>query len=226
MKKFTVLIVVCAFALNACLPAAAPINSAPTVDVAGTVNAIANIANTQTQAAQPFATATPFQITATPTLEEPSATSTPVPIPNTDTPQPNLTTTPATATSGPAVNPTAMFTSTLVPGSPSLTPTLGILTYGTLPPANRPYTYITLVNKAHRQAYISLQVVTDQGYTIIEYPVKGTVKVKIPTGSYTYVVWVGGRQIVGYFKISKNDEPTLLLYKDKVVINKNSGSYP
>jgi hypothetical protein len=224
MKKFTVLVLVCVFALSGCLPAAAPVNSAPTVDIAGTVNAIANIANTQTQAAQPSPTSTPVQITATPTLEEPSATSTSVP--NTDTPQANLTTTPATATSGPAINPTATFTPTLVPGSPSLTPTLGILTYGTLPPANRPYTYITLVNKAQRQAYISLQVVTDQGYTIIEYPVKGTVKVKIPTGSYTYVVWVGGRQIVGYFIVSKHDEPTLLIYKDKVIINKNTSSYP
>src|SRR5258706_1987554 len=223
MKKFTVLVLVCAFVLSACLPAAAPINSAPTVDVAGTVNAIANIANTQTQAAQPSPTSTPVQITATPTLEEPSATSTP--IPNTDTPQPNLTTTPATATSGP-VNPAATSTSITVPGLPSLTPTLGVLTYGTLPPANRPYDYITLINKAQTQAYISLQLVTDQGCTIIEYPVKGTVKVKIPTGSYTYVVWVGGRQIVGYFNVSKHDEPTLLIYKDKVIVNKNTSSYP
>jgi hypothetical protein len=224
MKKFTVFVLVCAFALSACLPAAAPVNSAPTVDIAGTVNAIANTAIALTQTAQPSPTATPVQITATPTLEEPSATSTT--IPNTDTPQPNLTTTPATATSGAAVNPTATFTPTLVPGLPSLTPTLGVLTYGTLPPANRPYVYITLINKAQRQAYISLQVVTDQGYTIIEYPVKGTVKVKIPTGSYTYVLWVGGRQIVGYFNVSKHDEPTLLIYKDKVIINKNTSSYP
>jgi len=224
MKKFTVLVVICVFVLSACLPAAAPANSAPTVDVAGTVNAIANIANTQTQAAQPTSTSTPVQVTATPTLVEPSATSTLVPT-NTDTPQPNLTTTPATATSGP-VNPAATSTLTAIPGAPSLTPTLGVLTYGTLPPANSPYVFITLVNKAQRQAYISLQVVTDQGYTIIEHPVKGTIKVKIPTGSYTYVVWVGGRQIVGYFKISKHDEPTLLIYKDKVVVNKGTSSYP
>jgi hypothetical protein len=224
MKKFTVLVLVCVFALSACLPAAAPVNSAPTVDIAGTVNAIANTAIALTQTAQPSPTPTPVQITATPTLVvEPSATNTP--LTNTDTPQPNLTTTPATATSGPA-NPTATFTTTAIPGLPSLTPTLGVLTYGTLPPANRPYTTITLVNKAQRQAYISLQVVTDQGYTIIEHPVKGTIKVKIPTGSYTYVVWVGGRQIVGYFNVSKHDEPTLLIYKDKVVINKNASSYP
>jgi hypothetical protein len=113
-----------------------------------------------------------------------------------------------------------------VPGLPSLTPTLGVLTYGTLPPANRPYTNITLVNKAKRQAYVSLQVVTDQGYTIIEYPVKGTIKVKIPAGSYTYVVWVGGVQIVGYFHVSQNDEPTLTIFKDKVTISNELISYP
>jgi len=220
MKKFTVLVLVCAFALGACLPAPVSTNSAPTVDVAGTVNSIAQTAVAQTLTAQPSPTTTPVQITATATLVEPSATNT-----NTDTPQANLTTTPATATSGPE-NQALTATPTAALGALTLTPTLGVLTYGTLPPANRPYTNITIINKAQRQAYISLQVVTDQGYTIIEYPVKGIVKIKIPTGSYTYVVWVGGRQIVGYFNVSKNDEPTLLIYKDKVVINKSTGSYP
>ncbi len=222
MKKFTVLVLVCAFVLSACLPAVTTPNSAPTVDIAGTVNAIANTAVAQTLTAQPSPTTTPVQITATATLVEPSATN---PITNTDIPQANLTTTPATATSGPE-NQALTATPTAALGALTLTPTLGVLTYGTLPPANRPYTNITIINKAQRQAYISLQVVTDQGYTIIEYPVKGIVKIKIPTGSYTYVVWVGGRQIVGYFNVSKNDEPTLLIYKDKVIINKNFSSYP
>ena len=221
MKKLTVLVLVCVFALSACAPAAP--NSVPPVDVAGTVDAIAKTAIALTQAAQPSSPNTPVQVTASSTLVEPSATN----VPSTNTPVPNLTTTPATATSGPAdsVIPTATFTP-VIPGSPSLTPTLGVLTYGTLPPANTPYTRITLINKSKRQAYISLQVVTDQGYTIIEYPVKGTVRVKIPVGSYTYVVWVGGRQIVGYFNVSKNDEPTILIYKDKVIVNKNFSSYP
>jgi hypothetical protein len=188
------------------------------------VNAIANTAIALTQTAQPSPT---IQDTATSTpVVEPSATDTPAG--NTNTPQPNLTTTPATATSGPLnpVNPTATFTPTAVPGLRTLTPTLGVLTYGTLPPANRPYIYASLINKAQRQVYISLQVVTDQGYTIIEYPVKRIVNIKIPVGSYTYVVWVGGRQIVGYFKVSKNDEVSILIYKDKVIINKNFASYP
>ena len=223
MKKFTVLVLVCAFALVACQPAPSTNNFAPAVDIAGTVNAIANTAIAQTQTAQPSPTIQ-NTVTATSTpVVEPSTTNTP--LVNTDTPQPNLTTTPATATSG-ALNPTATFTPTTVPGLPTLTPTLGVLTYGTLPPANRPYIYASLINKSQRQTYISLQVVTDQGYTIIEYPVKRIVNVKIPVGSYTYVVWVGGRQIVGYFNVSKHDEVNILIYKDKVVINKNYVSYP
>ena len=223
MNKFTVLVLVCAFTLGACLPANTSTTPAPTVDIAGTVDSIAKTAVALTQTAQPSPTTAPASDTPTPPIVEASATPTLV---NTDTPQPNLTTTPSTATSGPGDLITATFTPTAALGLPTLTPTLGVLTYGTLPPLNRPYTYITLINKAKRQAYISLQVVTDQGYTIIEYPVKGTVKVKIPTGSYTYVVWVGGRQIVGYFNVSKGTEPTLSIFKDKVVIDKGFGSYP
>jgi hypothetical protein len=188
------------------------------------VDSIANTAVALTQAAQPSPTTAPASDTPTPPVADASAT--PTVVANTDTPQPNLTTTPATATSGPGDLITATFTPTAALGLPTLTPTLGVLTYGTLPPANRPYTQITLINKSKRQAYISLQVVTDQGYTIIEYPVKGTVKVRIPTGSYTYVVWVGGRQIVGYFNVSKGVEPTLTIFKDKVVIDKGLASYP
>jgi hypothetical protein len=189
------------------------------------VNAIANTAVALTLTAQPSPTTAPVQDTATPPVVEASATNTDTPAADTATPVPNLTTTPATATNGPAPADTvSTATPTQVPGGPTLTPTNGVLTYGTLPPSNRPYTRITLVNKSKSQVYVSLQVVTDQGYTIIEYPVKKTVTVKIPTGSYTYVVWVGGRQIVGYFKVSVSDEPTFTIYKDKVIIG--AGSYP
>jgi hypothetical protein len=224
MKKFTVFALVCVFALGACLPTPASPNSAPTADVAGTVNSISNTAIAQTLTAQPSPTTAPVQNTSTPPIAEISTTS--APATDTGTPQPNLTTTPATATSGtllPGITPTITQTGTptvTVPsGSRTATPTLGVLTYGTLPPANNPYVGISLVNKSKRQAYISLQVVTDQGYTIIEHPVQGTVKIKIPTGSYTYVVWVGGRQLVGYFQVSKSDDLTITIYKDEIIIN-------
>jgi len=215
MNKFTVFALICAFTLGACSALQAPTNAAPVVDIAGTVNSIAQTAIAETLTAQPSPTATLVPDTATPPLAEPSATSTSVPI-NTDTPLPNLTTTLVTATEGFVASATPLVVGL---GSPSLTPTLGVLTYGTLPPKIVPYTSITLVNKSHRQAYVSLQVVTEiGGPTIIEYPVKSTVKVKIPVGSYTYVAWVGGRQLVGYFHVSRNDEPTLTIYKDKIEI--------
>jgi hypothetical protein len=223
MKKLTIFALVCVFALGACLPAPTSPNTAPTVDIAATVRSISNTAIAQTLTAQPSPTPTLVVDIATPTLlVEASPT-----LVNTDTPPANLTTTPATATSGPAdLTAPATFTPTIVSGAPTLTPTLGILTYGTLPPSNRPYTKITLVNKSKTQAYISLQVVTDQGYTIIEYPVKKTIKVSIPTGSYTYVVWVGGRQFIGYFNVAKGTEPTVTIFKDKVIVTKGSVSYP
>lgn len=225
MNKFTVFALVCAFALGACLPAPVSTNPTPVVDVAGTVNSIAQTAQAQTLTAQPSPTVTPVPDTVTPPIAEASAT--PTAILNTDTPQVNLTTTPATATSGPTdLAFTSTAAATTVSGAPTLTPTLGVLTYGTLPPSNRPYTNIILVNKSKTQAYISLQIVTDQGYTIIEYPVKGTITVSIPTGSYKYVVWVGGRQFAGYFNVSKGTEPTVTIFKDKVTFNKGSVSYP
>ena len=222
MKKLTIFALVCVFALGACLPAPTSPNTAPTVDIAGTVGSISNTAVAQTLTAQPSPTPTLVVDIANPTLVVDASPTTLV---NTDTPPANLTTTPAT--SGPAdLTAPATFTPTTVAGAPTLTPTLGVLTYGTLPPINRPYTKILLVNKSKRQAYISLQVVTDQGYTIIEYPVKKTVKVSIPTGSYTYVVWVGGRQFIGYFNVAKGTEPTITIFKDKVVVTKGSVSYP
>jgi len=219
MKKFTVFALICSLALGACSALSTPTISAPSVDIAGTVNSIAQTAVAQTLAAQPSPTTAPVLDTATPPLADASATPTQQ-LTDTDTPLPNLTTTVVTATSGLADSISATPTSTVASGSPSLTPTLGVLTYGTLPPAIVPYTEITLVNKSERQAYISLQVVTLKGGpTIIEYPVRKLVNVQIPVGSYTYVVWVGGRQIVGYFNVSKNKNLIITIFKDKVIVN-------
>ena len=224
MNKFTVFALVCALALGACQPPAPSTNATP--NIAETVNSIAQTAQAQTLTAQPSPTIVPVVDTATSIIGDASATSVPTST-DTNTPQPNLTTTPATATEGSA-KPASTFTATaaLANGSPTLTPTLGVLTFGTLPPKNAPYTQVTIINLSKRQAYISLQVVTDQGYTIIEHPVKGTIKVKIPVGYYTYVAWVGGRQFVGYFNVSKSDQPTIKIYKDKIIINEGPASYP
>jgi hypothetical protein len=115
-------------------------------------------------------------------------------------------------------NPANTSTATLVPGAPTLTPTLGILTYGTLPPSV-PFNTITVSNQSKRQAYISLQVTLNDGrYAILEYPVQGTIKVKAPIGSYLYVAWVGGNKMVGGFRLTSTDSLTIILFRDKVVL--------
>jgi len=222
MKKFTVFALFLGLALGACIPTPAPNNPAPTVDIAGTVNAIAKTAVAQTLTAQPSPTTALVTDTLppSPTLVAADTTS-----PNTDTPIPNLTTTPATATSGPGDTALPPTSTSLPSGAPTLTPTLGVLTYGTLPPLV-PYTEVTLINVSKREAYISLQTrVEPGGQTVLEYPVKRwSMVIKAPTGDYTYVVWVGGKQIVDYFHLGAAPL-TITIYKDKVEITKTV-SYP
>jgi hypothetical protein len=220
MMKKIALPLIAALILGACLPlpfTPTPGPNVPTVDVAGTVQAGQQTSVAQTLTALPTITVAPVTDTATPPVAQSTDTATGES--PTATFIPNLTTTPATSTSAPT---DSAFTSTATlapaPGGATLTPTLGILTYGTLPPAV-PYATVILVNKAKAQAYISLQVTTVQGGpTIIEYPVEGRVKILAPVGEYLYVAWVGGRKMVGNFRLRHDDELTITLYKDKVVI--------
>jgi hypothetical protein len=222
MKKTVILGVIVAFTLGACVLPAIPTsntgstpNTGPTADVAGTVDALLKTAVAQTVTAQPTITSalptdTPIAfVEASPVLVTTESS------PATLMSIPDLTTTPATATSGPADSTT---TATLAAGPSTLIPTLTIRTYGTLPPAV-PSGDITLVNKAKTQAYISLQVTSIDGrYAIIEYPVVGRISIKAPTGFYLYVAWVGGNKMVGNFRLSGNEDLSIILYKDKVVI--------
>ena len=215
MKNLT-LMVVAALVLGACLPFTQTLNTAPTVDVAGTVQASAQNSEAQTLTAQPTVVIAPITQTATLPILPSNTAAIESP---TASPAPNLTTIPATATAG-AVKPTFTSTATIAsaPGTATLTPSLGILKYGTLAPAV-PFATVILVNKSKAQAYISLQVTTVQGGpTIIEYPVEHSVKIQAPTGYYLYVAWVGGRKMVGNFRLHHDDELTITLYKDKVVI--------
>lgn len=217
MKK-TVLVVAAALLLGACIPSnLVPTQQQPNVDVAATANANLQTFVAQTLTAQPTPTAVPVTDTPTPTavLFEASPTET-----ATALPAPNLTTTPATATGGAPITATAP-----VSGARTLVPTLTVRLYGTLPPAV-PFGYITLINKAKAEAYISLQVTTRQGGpTILEYPVPGTEKIKAPSGYYLYVAWVGGNKMVGNFSLHEDDSLCITLYKDKVV-NGPCMSYP
>lgn len=210
-KNGVVLGFVLALLLGACsqLPGFTPTpGTGPTVDLF------------QTAVAQTL-TAVPPLITApiTDTATVPAASPTPV-LPVSDTPSvtftstapvTDLTTTPVTATSGPS-------TTTVPAGQVTPIWTLAVRKYGTLPP-DVPFTEVTLINKANAEAYISLQVTMNDGkYSILEYPVEGRFKIQAPIGSYLYVAWVGGNKMVGNFRLHHNDDLSITLYKDKVVI--------
>jgi hypothetical protein len=233
MKKSVVLLLsMLALLFGACsqIPGLTPTpGTGPTVDSAATSDALFKTAVAQTLTARPTLPSDPINNTATVPVASPvlsttdtatvaspvlSATETPTLVP-TSSPVTDLTTTPATATNGPA---NVTVTATLVVGQVTASPTLGIRTYGTLPPAV-PFSQITLINKANAEAYISLQVTMPDGkYSIIEYPVEGRIKIQAPVGSYLYVTWVGGRKMVGEFRLHQDDDLTITLYRDKVVI--------
>jgi hypothetical protein len=170
-----------------------------------------------------------LETTPPPDTETPTPVASPV-LSNTDTPGVTQTPTPIidlSATSGTATGfvPTATSLpanvtppATLAAGQVTPIWTLAIRTYGTLPPAV-PFSQVTLINKANTEAYISLQVTMPDGtYSIIEYPVEGRIKIDAPVGSYLYVAWVGGRKMVGEFRLSNNDDLSITLFRDRVVI--------
>lgn len=183
----------------------------------------------QTLTAQPTLPSDVITATATPVVTEtPTLVASPV-LSNTDTPTavqnatatlvPDLSATSITATGHvpTATNFPANFTPTAA-GQVTAIWTLAIRTYGTLPPAV-PFSQVTLINKANAEAYISLQVTMPNGeYSIIEYPVEGRVQIQAPVGSYLYVAWVGGRKLVGEFRLHNNDDLSITLFKDRVQI--------
>jgi len=223
MKKTVILGLIVALALGGCvLPAIPSTNTGstpdtgPTVDVAGTVDAILKNALAQTLTAQPTVTSVPPTDTPTPVLES-FVPVTVVASTFTPTLVTDLATTSATATSVPAA---ATFTATLAAANPATSiPTLTIRLWGTLPPAV-PASDIVLINKSKTQAYISLQVTSPDGrYAVLEYPVVGRIEIKAPIGSYLYVAWVGGNKMVGNFKLHGNEELSITLYKDKIDVH-------
>jgi hypothetical protein len=246
MKKSLVLYWGFAFLMGACQNIFTPTAPAgPTVDSAGTSDALFQTAIAQTLTAQPGQPTPTFVadlntptlvVDASPTLVVAIDTATLPPaspsLPPADAlaatatsaTLPAVTTVPGTSTfvietATPFLtNPTSA--TTLTSGQMTLTalPTLTVRLYGTLPPAV-PSSEITLVNRARTEAYISLQVTMPDGnYSILEYPVEGTVRVQAPVGHYLYVSWVGGRKTVGEFRLRQNDDLTIMLFRDRVEI--------
>jgi len=84
------------------------------------------------------------------------------------------------------------------------------LSYGRVP-LGTPYSTVKLVNKSSStDIYVSLQGVTRDGVKVIyEYPVEDSLKVKVPTGEYTYVAWANAQEFVGYFHLGQGVDRTL-----------------
>jgi hypothetical protein len=234
MKKTVVLASLLALVFSACsqIPGLTPTpGTGPTVNpddqfqtaVAQTLTARASsVTDTATVPPSPIPSATDTA-TATPSPVL-AVTDTPTAAAQTVTPTQiiDLSATSITATGNipTATNLPANLTSTATLAA-GVTPiwTLAVRTYGTLPPAV-PSSLITLVNRANTEAYISLQVTMPDGqYSILEYPVEGRVEVRAPVGSYLYVTWVGGRKMVGEFRLRNNDDLTITLFRDRVVIH-------
>lgn len=225
MMKKTVVVLgsILALLLGACsqIPGFTPTpGTGPTVDSAATSDALFKTAVAQTLTAQPTLVTAPITDTATVPAASPVLPASDT-APATFTPVTDLTTTPVTATGGPATtvppaNVTA--TATLVTGQVTAIWTLAVRKYGTQPPLV-PFSHITLINKAKAEAYISLHVdLPEGGNSVIEYPVKGTIKIEAPVGFYSYVAWVGGNKMVGNFRLRHDDDLTITLYKDQVTI--------
>ena len=210
MKKAVVLAALLVLT-TACFPFTPVPPPAPTEDKAGTAQASLGTAVIRTLTAQPTSTSLPVLSTETSTLTQevapsPSATTF---LEQTQTPVATGTFEVPTSTDLPATFPTGLSTSTLTPA---------VLTWGTLPPAV-PFSKITLVNRAKTQAYISLQVTTTQGGpAILEYPVQGKIELEAPVGQYLYVAWVGGRKLVGEFRLHNDEDLEIILYRDRVEV--------
>jgi hypothetical protein len=225
MKKPLSVILILSFALSACLPAflqqqpATPNDNGQSPQVGVQPTAATTATQSITTPATPTSIPPSRVVAVSPTMTV-SATIDPNIMVTTTMMTLSVTGTAVTGTSTITPTSTATQTKTPTPGSGLVTPTvtLHVRYYGTLPP-NLPYGFVTLSNKSKAEAYISLQCTTTDGYTtILEYPVKGTFDVYAPAGKYTYVAWVGGKQMMGSFSLSKRQELFITLYKNKVRI--------
>jgi len=54
---------------------------------------------------------------------------------------------------------------------------------------------------------------------INEYPVSGTMNVRVPAGWYNYVAWVGGQKFTGGFNLVGDSDHSITFYSNKVVVD-------
>jgi LysM repeat protein len=90
------------------------------------------------------------------------------------------------------------------------------LSYGTVPAGTR-YGKVRLINKSSGDFFVSLQGTTRDGVKVInEYDVSKSMTVKVPSGWYVYVAWVGGQKYEGQFQLGGDSDYTLTFYNDKI----------
>jgi len=227
MNKNILPLITLALLLNACLPAALQQPQAANPP-APDLNATAAVLSQLTLEALPTPTLPPSN---TPVVVVPS--NTPTQGTATETQNPILLTLTATlgtgtviANSGPTATAgtirvaTSTSTPTVRPNNFSVTMTASPhpLHAGTMPPA-LPFGLVEIKNKSKADAYISMRCVTKEGnITLIEYPVPSFVRTQAPAGKYTFVVWVGGKQILGNFSLARYQELAITIFKDHVAI--------
>ena len=216
-RRLAFVVLILSVALNACVPGLSPISAG---DSQATAIALAGTLAALTQAALPTPSLPPSN-TPLPTFTAttaPSATGAPT---NTATSTPEATSA-ANATGSPT--PTGAMTLSTVPGTASgtvtatLTPTPGVLLYGTVPPAV-PYGRVHLINLTNEMVYISFHCTLENGLTsYLEYPVYARIVASIPAGPCHYVAWVKGRQFIGDIRIKKSLEYTFTFKRQKIII--------
>jgi LysM repeat protein len=102
---------------------------------------------------------------------------------------------------------------------PNTTEPLVERSYGTVPPGTATGK-VKLINSANAEVYVSLQGETNDGARVInEYPVSGSMTVKVPSGWYIYVAWVGGQKFSGQFKLDGDGGHTLTFYINQVIVD-------
>ncbi len=177
-----------------------------------TLPALAPAAPTATPA--PLSTAT-AAATDTPVIA-PSNSPTPA---ATFTPIPSLTPTAGLET---ALSPSVLATGTLgITTTPQATGTATLveaISLDKLPP-DTVYKRVRIDNESHAQMDISLHCTTHQGlHTILEYTNVRNLTIEAPEGDYVYVVYVGGRQIVGSFSLRHVPSAYITVYKDHATV--------
>jgi hypothetical protein len=234
MKKVFFIALIALFGLSACVPdflnSGAQDAPPEAVDIAATVDAAASTQAVQTFEALP--TPTMEDPTAEPPMDEATATLTETATPS-ETPTVEASETPdgtlpaETATETPDGTLPAETATEVLDVTPEATGTVEITATSPVsinePPASVPRFKIKVRNNTKVRTFISLHGSTEGGYKpIIEYDLAPWQKVKIvvPEGYYTIIVYVGSDPIYGHVAVHSNNTVEITINKTDLKIVK------